>query len=91
MLLICVGFSQNDDVMITSSWILLYTCSISSVRNNKAMIGNFRDCTPDETLTVYKNGGSKNFTQISPFEFLPMEVNFDLDSMTNIPVIKNVS
>ena len=55
------------------------------------MIENIRDFTPDETLTVYTNGGSKNFTHIEPFKFLPMEVHFNLDSMANIIAIKYVA
>ena len=40
---------------------------------------------------VYANGGSKTFTQIATFEFLPMEVHFSLYSMANIIVIKDVA
>ena len=54
------------------------------------MIGNIRDCTLEKTLTVYTNGGSKKFTQISPFKFLPMDVHLNQDSMANIIDIKNV-
>ena len=40
---------------------------------------------------VYTNGGSKTFTQISPFKFLPIKVHFNTDSMANILVIKDFS
>ena len=69
LLHIRIGFAQNTDGMIPNSWILLDTCSTSSVCNNKEMIGNIRDFTSDETLTVYKNGGSKTFTKMEPFTF----------------------
>ena len=55
------------------------------------MIGNVHDYTSDEYLTVYTNGGSTNFTQISTFKFLPMEVYFNTDSMANILEIKDFS
>ena len=51
------------------------------------MIGNISDCTSDESLMVYKNGGSKTFTQIEPLNFLPMEVHFNPDSMSKILIV----
>ena len=55
------------------------------------MIGNIRDCTSDETLRVYTNGGSKDFTNIATFKFSAAEVYFNPDSMDNILDIKYVS
>ena len=63
----------------------------SSVYNNEEIIGNIFDCTSDETLTVYTNGGSNTFTQLEPFKFLPMEVHLNPNSMANILAIKYVS
>ena len=62
LLYIRVGFSQNSYGMILSSWILLDICFTSSLCNNKEIIENICDCTSDETLMVYTNGGSKTFT-----------------------------
>ena len=53
------------------------------------MIENIRDCTSDETLTVYTNGGSNTFTQISPFKFT-LEVHLNPYSMSNILAIKDI-
>ena len=50
---------------------------------------NVCDYTSYETLTVCTNGGSKAFTQIVPFKFLPMGVHFNLESMANILEIKD--
>ena len=55
------------------------------------MIVNVCDCTSDETLMVYTNGGSKNFTKMAPFKLLPMEVHFNPESMANIIAIDDVS
>ena len=55
------------------------------------MIGNICDCTSDNTLTVYPNGGSKTFTHMAPFKFLPMEAHFNPDSMAKIFEIKDVA
>ena len=63
--------------MIPGSCILMDTCSTSSVCNNEEMILNICDCPSDEFLTVYNNGGSKTFTQMENFKFLPMEVYFN--------------
>ena len=52
------------------------------------MIGTVRDFTSDETLNVYTNGGSKDFSQIAPLKFLPLEVRFNPESMGNIIVTK---
>ena len=46
------------------------------------MIGNIRDCTSDETLTVYTNGN---------FQVLPMVSHFNSGSMANILAIKDVA
>ena len=40
---------------------------------------------------VYTNVGSKTFTQIAPFKFLPMEVHLNSDSMANILSIKDLA
>ena len=40
---------------------------------------------------MYTNGGSKTFTQMAPFKFLPMEVHFNPYSMANILSIKDVA
>ena len=77
-------FLKNTYGMISSSWILLDTCSASGVCNNEEIVVNICDCTSDETLTVYTNRGSKNFTQMASFKFLPMEVHFNPYSMSNI-------
>ena len=37
------------------------------------------------------DGGSKTFTQMEPFNFLLLEVHFNLDSMSNILAIKYVA
>ena len=55
------------------------------------MIGNICYCTSDETLTVYINGGSNNFTQMEPFKFLPIEVHLNPESMVKILVVKDVA
>ena len=55
------------------------------------MIGNIRDCTSEETLRVYTNGGSNNFTSMAPLKFLPMEKRFNQDSMVNILSISDVA
>ena len=86
-----VGFSKNTNGLIQILWILLDNCSNSSVYNNEAMIGNIHGCTSDETLTVYTNGESKTFAQISPFKFLPMELHFNPDPMNNTVAIKGVA
>ena len=40
---------------------------------------------------MYTNEGSKNFTQMAPFNFLPREVHFNTYLMENILVIKDFS
>ena len=62
LLQIYIFFAQNTDEMIPSSWTLLDTCTTSNVCKKEEMIGNIHDYTSDETLRVYTNGGSNNFT-----------------------------
>ena len=44
MFQICVGLAQYDDGVIHSTWLLLDTCSTSSVDKNPNTINNIREC-----------------------------------------------
>eukprot|EP00957_Ditylum_brightwellii_P051760 3925698-Ditylum_brightwellii.AAC.1 len=49
----CLGYNsvkkQQDDV-ISSSWILLDTCSTGSVSNNQSLVRNIQPCSEDDKL-----------------------------------------
>jgi hypothetical protein len=86
-----VGFTQSDEDIIPASWLLLDTCSTSSVCRNADLVSAIRPCKDSECLTVYTNGGSKSFDQIGMLKALPLPVHFNADSMANILAIKDVA
>mmetsp|Transcript_11452 Transcript_11452/g.16608 ORF Transcript_11452/g.16608 Transcript_11452/m.16608 type:complete len:173 (+) Transcript_11452:733-1251(+) len=76
------NFAQSDDV-IPKSWLLLDTCSSSSITNNSALVTGLCDFTEEEVLTVRTNGDTKTFTQIGHLCLFPLEVHFNPDSLAN--------
>ena len=86
-----VGFAQSDSVSIPSTWILLDPCSTSSVGCNADLIGPIRDCTKDEFLTVYTNGGQKSFRQVATLKLHPLDIYYNKNSMVNILSLKDVA
>ena len=90
MFQICVGLAQYDDGVIHSTWLLLDTCSTSSVDKNPNMLNNIRECLEQERHTVVTNGGNKSFNEIGEYELFPIEAHFNLYSMDNIVVLKDM-
>jgi hypothetical protein len=93
MMQVGIGLAQSgqNNEMIPSSWILLDTCSTSNVSNNLEMVGDVRNCSADERLTVHTNGGTKIFGKIAPLKLLPLEVHFNRESMATILSLKSVA
>ena len=75
---------------IPSSWLLLDTCSTTSVACNKDLVKNLVMCSKDDHLTVYTNGGSKTFHEKGELKILPIMVYFNSRSMANILSLKDV-
>ena len=70
------NFVQSDDHdVIPKSWILLDTCSTSSVGNNPKLVHNIVDCPKSDQLTLVTNGGSQNFTQFTSLNLFPFETS----------------
>ena len=87
-----VGFTQsNDNALIPDSWVLLDTCSTSSVTNNKDKVGDIRNCSPDECLKMFTNSGSTFYDKIAPLKLLPLDVHFNEKSMATILSVKDVN
>ena len=88
---ICVGLAQHDDVIITSTWLWLDTCSTSSVRKKLYMFRNIREFLEEERLTVVTNCGNKAFNEIGEYEIFPIETHFNLNSMAKIIALKDMA
>jgi hypothetical protein len=92
MMQVCFGFTQLDDnALIPPSWLLLDTCSTSSVSNNKDNVGTIRDCSQDECLKMFTNGGSTFYDKIAPLNLLLFDVHFNDQSMDTILSVKDVA
>ena len=93
MMQVGIGLAQSgeNNEMIPSSWILLDTCSTSNVSNNLDMVGDVRDCSTAERLTVHTNGGTKIFGKIAPLKLFPLDVHFNRESMATILSLKSVA
>jgi hypothetical protein len=84
-----IGLSQVHGG-IPSSWILLDTCSTASVACNGDLLSDIQPCSPDDSLTIYTNGGSQHFDSKGKLNMLPVDVHFNGGSMANILSMKDV-
>ena len=62
-----IVLAQHDDGIITSTWLLLDTCSTSSVGKNLDIFNNIREFLEEERLTVAINGEKKTFNEIGKY------------------------
>ena len=62
-----------------------------SVGNNIDIIGKIHNCTEDEILLVFTNGGSNNLTKIVPLKNLPLDIQIYEYYMENILSLKGVA
>lgn len=87
-----IGFAQSDThVLIPLSWVLLDTCSTSSVSNNTDNVSSIRDCSPNDCLKMFTNGSTTYYDQIATLKLLPLDVHFNEDSMATILSVKDVA
>ena len=85
-----VGLAHNDDGIIHYTWLLLDTCSATSVGKNPDMFKKIWGCLEEQRLTVVTNGGNKAFDEIGEFEIFPIKAHFNLHSMANIVALKDM-
>ena len=78
---IYVLLAQHDYGIIPSTWLLIDTCSTSSVGKNLYIFRNIWRCLEEERLTVATNGENKAFNEMGKYELFPIEANFNLHSM----------
>ena len=87
---ISVGLMQRDEMIIPMSWILLNTCSTASVCNNVTLLRTIEDCSDNDSLKVFINGGSKTFHKRAPLKMLLISMYYNEDSIANILVFTDV-
>ena len=89
-----VGYllTQDDGLFdIPKTWVLVDTCSMCDVANNPDIVSNIRDCTADEKLTAYTNGGAQSYDKLATVNILPVTVHFKQASMANIVCMKTIT
>ena len=86
-----VQATPSTKSVISSTWILLDTCSTDSVMNNIEFVSNVRNCSSDEVLRIHTNGGQQVFSKIGRLKFLPLTVHVNESSMANILSLKDVT
>ena len=59
-----VQATPSKKSVISSTWILLDTCSTDSVMNNIEFVSNVRNCSSEEVLRIHTNGGQQVFSKI---------------------------
>jgi hypothetical protein len=85
-----LNFAHSEN-LIPKSWLLLDTCSTSSVTNNLDLVHAVRTCSKEEVLTVHTNGGTKSFSQLGHLRLLPLQVHYNPDSLANILCFDDVA
>ena len=75
---------------IPKSWILLDSCSTCDVSNNPSFVSNIRECTSEERMTAFTNGGKQKYVHLADMKLLPITVHFKKNSMATILSFKTV-
>ena len=75
---------------IPHDWVLLDSCSTNCVFKNSSLVSSITKCTPHEELEMHTNGGSLIYRHMGQFNFLPLNVYFNNQSIANILSLKCV-
>ena len=54
-------------------------------------MGNLRSYTEEEKLKIYANGGDLTYDETGIFKYLPLDVNFNPQSLANVLSLKHVN
>ena len=82
--------AQHKLELINKNWVLLDTCSAVSVFCNSSLVHGIKECKPGAGLTVVRNGGLQTYNHTERFNFLPMNVHFNVHSIANILSLADV-
>ena len=67
-----VGLAQHDDGIIPYTWLLIGTCSTSSVVNNPDMFKNIWECLEEDRITVVTNGEKKHSMKLASMKYFQL-------------------
>ena len=81
---------QNTNDLVHPNYIMLDSCSESSVIMNKALVHEVSKCPVQDQLLLITNGGSMKFEEKGTLNLFPMSVHFNPNSMANILSLKEV-
>ena len=81
---------ERTRTTIPHDWVLLDSCSTDCVFKNPNLVSSITKCTPQEELEMYTNGGSLVYRHMGQFNFLPLSVYFNDQSIANILSLKQV-
>ena len=82
--------AQKHSDLVHPNYIMLDSCSESSVIMNSSLVHDVRACTDDERLLLVTNGGSMSFDTIGTLNLFPLPVHVNVHSMANILSLRNV-
>ena len=82
------GVHHKD--LILPHYIMLDSCSESSIVMNTTLVHGIKHCSKNETLLLVTNGGSMRFDQMGTLNLFPMKVHVNSASMANILSLKEV-
>ena len=69
---ISVGLAHNYDGIIPSTWLLLNTCSTTSVGNNPDMFKKFWECLEEEILILVTNGEKNHSIKLASMNYFQL-------------------
>ena len=72
-------------------WLLFDTCSSNSVSQNFKVVNNIKECNGKNLLTFFKNGDPKPFYHEADLNRLPLQVQYNKDSMATVMAFKDAS
>ena len=77
--------------VINRNWILLDTCSTTSVCCNENLEKDVRRCEKHEVLTILTNGGKQVYDQLAVMKEFSLQVHFKNDSLANIISLRELA
>ena len=81
----------NTDEVISKTWILLDSSSTDKVFKNPDLVSNIRIGSTDEELRILIHEGSIIYKEVADCKLLPLNVQFNKDSMANVLSFKQFS
>ena len=82
---------QNNEGVVDTNCIIIYTCSTERVCNNRKILQYNKKCKRDEVLHMVTNGISQKYDMMGKFNTTPIFTHCNPESLAKILSLKDVT